>query len=203
MSTRRIARTSAPAAGAPPAAAAPRVPAGMVRFLWVFPVCVVAGFALLEAPFARPAVNGFTALLVKITAFLVRLFGGTAAAQFKVLRNPSTGFAITVEDTCNASNVVILLWAAVLAFPASWRQRAKGIVAGTLVLHAVNLLRIVSLYYLGQYRAEWFEFAHIYVWEGLMMLVTLVVFWSWVQGNREMKTGQAAARRAASAPSES
>jgi exosortase H (IPTLxxWG-CTERM-specific) len=202
MSNRRAAKNSAMPAGEPPSAAQAVRP-GMVRFLWVFPVCVVAGFALLEAPFTRSAVNGFTALLVRVSALLVRMFGGAAAAEFKVLRNPATGFAITVEDTCNASNVVILLWAAVLAFPATWRQRAKGIVVGTLVLHAVNLLRIVSLFYLGQYKMEWFEFAHIYVWEGLMMLVTLVVFWNWVRENRETTTGQPAPESAATAPKKS
>ena len=156
----------------------------MVRFLGVFALCVAGGFGLLEAPFSRNAVNGFTALLVEISAGMIRMFGGHAAAQQKILSNPASGFAITVEDTCNASNVVILLWAAVLAFPARWRQKAKGIVLGTLLIHAVNLARIISLFYLGQYEASWFEFAHLYVWESLMMLVTLVVFWIWVENSR-------------------
>jgi exosortase H (IPTLxxWG-CTERM-specific) len=179
-------RTPKAAVMAPP----PDVPptngrAGMVRFLWLFPVCLAAGFALLWAPFTRPATDAFTTLLVKASAFLVSLFGGQAAAQQNVLRNPVTGFAITVEDTCNASNVVILLCAAVLAFPAHWRQKLKGLVAGTVVLYLVNFLRIISLFYLGQYNFTWFEFAHWYVWEGLMMLVTLVLFWVWVQNSRE------------------
>lgn len=158
--------------------------ARLVRFLAIFVFCVVAGFGLLEAPFSRGAVNAFTAMLVKVSAGIIRVFGGSAAAQQKVLSNPASGFAITVEDTCNASNVVILLWAAVLAFPAGWRHKAKGIALGTLLIHVVNLVRIVSLFYLGQYRTSWFDFAHLYVWEGLMMLVTLVVFWIWVENSR-------------------
>jgi exosortase H (IPTLxxWG-CTERM-specific) len=154
---------------------------GLVRFLWIFPLCVAIGFALLQAPFSRGTVNAFTAALVEISAGIVRACGGHAAAQQNVLRNPVTGFSITVEDTCNASNVVILLCAAVLAFPARWSQKAKGIALGTLLIHAVNLARIISLFYLGQYRTDWFDFAHIYVWEGLMMLVTMVVFWLWGQ----------------------
>ena len=34
-----------------------------------------------------------------------------------VLKNPANGYSIQVEDTCNGSNVTILLWAAILAFP--------------------------------------------------------------------------------------
>jgi len=162
-----------------------RARVNMVRFLCVFMVCVGIGFSLLQASFSRPAVNGFTAILVKGSAFLVRIFGGHAVAQQSLLRNPLTGFAIAVEDTCNASNVVILLWAAVLAFPAGWGQKVKGIAIGTVLLHAVNLLRIISLFYLGQYSTAWFDFAHLYVWEGLMMVVTLVLFWAWVQDTAE------------------
>ena len=153
----------------------------LVRFLLTFLFSAAIGFGLLQAPFCRPAVNGFTAILVDISAFLVRSFGGHAVAQHRILRNPVTGFEIAVEDTCNASNVVILLWAAMLAFPAGWRQKAKGILIGTALLHAVNLVRIVSLFYLGQYSGSLFEFAHLYVWEGLMMVVTLVLFGAWVQ----------------------
>jgi exosortase H (IPTLxxWG-CTERM-specific) len=115
----------------------------------------------------------------------VRVCGGQAVARENLLLNPATGFSISVEDTCNASNVMILLGAAVLAFPASWRQKAKGLVAGAVALHAVNFVRIISLFYLGQYNFAWFEFAHWYVWEGLMMIVTLVLFWIWVQNSRE------------------
>jgi len=31
----------------------------------------------------------------------------------------------------------------------------------------------------GQYNRDWFEFAHLYLWESLMMLDTLVIFWTW------------------------
>jgi exosortase H (IPTLxxWG-CTERM-specific) len=147
---------------------------------------MLLGFGLLAAPFSRPAVNRFTGLLVSASALLVRLFGGHAVALQKILRNPATGFEITVEDTCNASNVVILLCSAVLAFPAGWRQKLKGIAAGSLVLHAVNLLRIISLFYLGQIDTSWFEFAHVYVWEGVMMILTMVVFWVWVHDSTRL-----------------
>ena len=52
----------------------------------------------------------------------------------------------------------------------------------------MNLLRIISLFYLGQFRMSWFDFAHLYVWECLMMVVTLVVFWNWVQAGRNGTT---------------
>jgi exosortase H (IPTLxxWG-CTERM-specific) len=155
--------------------------ARMKRFLTVFPIALLAGFALLLAPFSQAAVTGFTVGVVAICAKLVWLCGGQVVAIHDVMQNPATGFSIKVEDTCNASNVTILLWAAILAFPAPWREKAKGLLAGTLVLHGVNLFRIASLYYIGQHDPGMFEFTHLYVWEGVIMLVTLVIFWTWVQ----------------------
>ena len=153
----------------------------MRRFLIAFPICLAAGFALLLAPFSQPAVRVFTAGIVATCAKLVWLCGGQAAAAGDVLRNPATGFSIQVEDTCNASNVTVLLWAAILAFPAPWGQKLKGLALGTVALHGVNLLRIASLFYIGQHSPAMFEFTHLYVWEGAIMLVTLVIFWTWVQ----------------------
>jgi exosortase H (IPTLxxWG-CTERM-specific) len=95
------------------------------------------------------------------------------------MQNPVTRFEIRMANGCNGVNVTILLWAAVIAFPASWVQKAKGLLTGTLAIHFINLIRFISLFYLGQYNQRWFDFAHMYVWESLMMLDTLVVFWTW------------------------
>ena len=77
--------------------------------------------------------------------------------------------------------MTILLWAAVLAFPASWVQKTKGMLAGGLAIQGINVVRFISLYYLLQYSRPLFDFAHEYLWESLIMLDALVVFWLWVQ----------------------
>jgi exosortase H (IPTLxxWG-CTERM-specific) len=153
----------------------------MIRFAVIFLVCLAVGFAFLLAPFSQPLFERATASLVTVCAFLVRTFGGHAAAQHNFLVNPANGYSIEVKDTCNASNVTLMLWAAILAFPAPWVQKLKGLAAGTLAIHALNLVRIISLFYLGQYNTSWFEFAHLYIWESLIMLGTMVIFSLWVQ----------------------
>lgn len=165
----------------------------MKRFVVLFPVWLLAGFGLLFAPFARPAIERGTVLLVEFTALLVRLFGGQALAQSDFLRNPVSGFSIRVLDTCNASNVTVLLWAAILAFPAPWSSKGKGLAAGTLAIHTLNLFRIISLFYLGQISQKWFEIAHLYVWESLIVLFTLVIFWLWVQHTYRVAASQRSA----------
>ena len=161
----------------------------MLRFLVLFPVFLAVGFALSLGPLLRPAIEGFTRVLVELSAAAIRIFGGNAAAHEVTLQNPSTGFAVQVLEGCNGNNVMILLWAAILAYPASWMDKAKGLLAGTAILQAVNLVRIVTLFYLGQYDRQWFDFAHLYVWESLFVLFTLTIFWMWVR-----RTGRSGTR---------
>ena len=173
-----------------------RAPAGrdlpmrMGRFLILFTVFLAILFGLLLAPATQPGVRVFTRGLVVVSAALVRLFGGRAVALGDLMENPANHFGVQMANGCNGANVTILLWAAVLAFPASWRQKAMGLAAGTAAIHVVNLLRFISLFYIGQYNRNWFDFAHLYLWESLMMLDTLVVFWTWAYFVR--KAGQMA-----------
>jgi exosortase H (IPTLxxWG-CTERM-specific) len=153
--------------------------AQMRRFLVLFPICLVAGFALLQAPPVAIAIDAFTRSLVQLCGGAIHLFGGRAVVTGAILQSPVNGFGVKVENGCNAVNVTILLWAAILTYPAPWLEKLKGLVAGSVALHAVNLLRIVSLYYLGQYNRNWFDFAHFYLWESLIVLDTLVIFWLW------------------------
>jgi len=153
----------------------------MVRFLVLFPIFLTVGFCALLIPFLHPAVTAFTRGLVEVSAMVIRLFGGHAAAQQVILRNPSNGFAMEVLDGCNGDDVVVLLWAAILAYPASWSQKGKGLLAGTATIYVINFLRIISLFYLGQYNRQWFDFAHLYVWESVFVLLTLTIFWMWVR----------------------
>jgi exosortase H (IPTLxxWG-CTERM-specific) len=166
-----------------PETPAPPAPPGdqmrMGRFVLFFGISVAVLFGLLLAPASEPAVRGFTLGLVTVSAALIRLFGGHAVALGDLLENPVTHFRIQMAYGCNGAHVTILLWAAVLAFPASWMQKAKGLAAGTAAIHVVNLVRFISLFYVGQYNRAWFDFAHLYLWESLMMLDTLVIFWTW------------------------
>jgi hypothetical protein len=75
-------------------------------------------------------------------------------------------------------NVTILLWAAILTYPVvARRAKDRGRQPG---IHAVNLLRIITLFYLGQYNKNWFDFAHYYLWRA--HADTLVIFCSGVAG---------------------
>src|SRR5579883_179111 len=119
-------------------------PGPRLRFLVLFPLSLVLGFALIQVPSVDRGIIKFTTSLVDISAALIHLCGGKALVTGPVLTSPGNGFRVQVENGCNAINVTILLWAAILVYPAPWREKLQGLALGTLVLHAINILRIIT-----------------------------------------------------------
>src|SRR5215471_12881512 len=149
------------------------------RFALIFGVSFLAGIGLLLTPPVQSVDTAFSRALVKVSHGLIGACGGHATRTGAILRAPS-GFAVEMRDGCNAINVTLLLWSAVLAFPASWKMKALGMGAGSIIIQVLNIIRFVSLFYIGQYSMRWFDFAHEYLWESLLVLDTMVVFWLWV-----------------------
>ena len=48
-------------------------------------------------------------------------------------------------------------------------------------VQAANLLRVISLYYVGQWNRDVFEFARLYLWQALIMRDVLVVWLLWLR----------------------
>jgi exosortase/archaeosortase family protein len=65
---------------------------------------------------------------------------------------------------------------AVLAFPATWRKKVYGIIAGFLIIQIINIVRIVGLAYAGVYLQNIFHYIHIYVAQGIMIAIALGTF---------------------------
>lgn len=154
----------------------------MVKFLLIFLALQAALFGIeMLGPVQNAIVMPFTGLLADISAGLVTLFDRGVIAYDNVIQSTVNGFGVAIMPGCNGVEACIVLIAAMVAFPAPWRAKLLGIGVGILAVQAVNLLRIISLFYLGQWNMQWFEFAHLYLWQALIMLDVLVVWLLWVR----------------------
>jgi len=148
-------------------------------------------FALVMSAPVRPYVDQFTVMLAKISAGLIHAGGGECLRNGAVLAKPDFTFAMEIREGCNGINVVILLWAAILAYPAPILFRLTGLPLAMAGIQAANLARVISLYYIGQYSASLFDFAHHYLWETLILLDGIVVFGLWARLARRAKAAGA------------
>lgn len=149
----------------------------MSRFLITFCVVLGALFTLeLLNPVQLHVVQPFTGLLASISAALVLPFDSDVISQGRVLRDSVTGFAVSIEAGCNGVEAAIVLIAGVVAFPARARHKLAAILLGFVAIQLLNIVRIVSLFYLGQWNYTIFEWFHLYFWPILIMIDVLVVF---------------------------
>ena len=154
----------------------------MARLLILFVVVLVGLFAAeLTPPVQRAVVLPWTAGLTQLSAALITLFDPQVAAFGKVLQSRANGFAVSIEAGCNGIEAALVLVAAMLAFPATWKQRAIGIASGLAAVQALNVVRVVSLFYLGQWSPRAFEWSHLYLWQALIMLDVLIVWLMWIR----------------------
>jgi exosortase H (IPTLxxWG-CTERM-specific) len=156
----------------------------MLRFFLLFLAILAALFAAeLTPPVQAALVVPWTEALARMSAALVTLFDASAIAYGKVLASTANGFAVSIEAGCNGVEAALILIAAMLAFRASWRSKLLGIVCGLVTVQALNLVRVVSLFYIGQWSPGAFEWAHLYLWQALIMVDVLVVWLLWLRWN--------------------
>ena len=123
----------------------------------------------------------WTTALASISAWLIGLFDAQVISYGKVLQHAGTGVGVSIEAGCNGVEACIILMAGVLAYPAPWRMKLAGLAIGVLAIQGVNVLRVISLFYLADWDQQWFEFAHLYLWQVLIMLDVLVVWLLWIR----------------------
>ena len=154
----------------------------MMRFFVGFVVLLGVLFGLeLTPPAQEWFVAPWTATLARVAAALVTFFDPSVQATGNVLRSTASPFAVSIEAGCNGVEATLVLLAAMLAFPAPWSRKALGLAAGIVAVQGLNVIRVISLFYLGQWNRDVFEWAHLYVWQALIMLDVLIVWLLWVR----------------------
>jgi len=148
-----------------------------LRFCVVFTILTLVIFAALYLAhdLVVVALNQHIAWLA---GTVMRGLGTDAAAIGAVIK--TKGFAVEIKNNCNAIYELGLYAAAVWAYPASLGAKMAGTLIGAGVLNLVNLLRVVTLLALGIFARDWFEVAHLYVWQAVFFAVVALCWFGWI-----------------------
>lgn len=155
------------------------------RLLGFFLRFIVLQLVLFTLEMLRPVqehlIQPFTAMLAWLSWKIMSVFDSGIGAQGLVIYNETTNFAIEVVAGCNGVEATIILLAGILAFSAPWRYKLWGILWGVLAIHVLNLVRIISLFYIGQWNIHAYEWAHLYIWQALILLDAIIVWLIWIR----------------------
>lgn len=129
------------------------------------------------APVVEHAVIPFTALVTRASSALLVVLGADASAAGTRLTGEGVSFEL--RNGCNGVWATIIFVSAVLAFPSPLRQKLLGVAAGFAAIFCINLIRVISLYFIVLHYPGSFEGAHIYVWQSIVIgaAVLLWLFW--------------------------
>ncbi len=148
------------------------------RFLLLFFVTLVVCFVVIALnPVNDHVIVPFTHAVTEASGAALNLIGQKVSITGTIIS--SSAFAVDIKNGCNGLEAMLLLVAAIFAFPATWGSRVSGILAGSLAVQALNVVRIVSLFLLGRYYPQVFQLFHTGVWQILIILVGVGIFLLW------------------------
>lgn len=143
------------------------------------------------------ALDSLAALLASATQALLGGLGVVAQRAGTVLYVPG-GFSYDVTIGCTGLLPAAVLTVAIVASPASRAGQRRGLAIGVPLVLAVNLLRLVHLFWIGTHTPRYFDLAHTYLWEATLVLCTFVTWLLWSRWAAE--TGQGEGARLARPP---
>lgn len=144
------------------------------RFCAISVALFLVLFLLPESSFVP--LNRVTATL---SGWCIGLFGMQAEAAGDMMT--LNGFRVRIITECTALYSMTVFAAFVFAWPAPWRQRLWGLLAGCAVLNAVNLVRIAMVTVVGAEYPRFFEAAHVYLGQVAMLLLVIGLAMGWLR----------------------
>ncbi|MGO9016197.1 MAG: archaeosortase/exosortase family protein [Dissulfurispiraceae bacterium] len=147
------------------------------RFILTY-LCLLAVFMFIAAysPLHRfiEINDSYSGFIVYLVSGVMERTGISSTFQGGIINLPN--ISLDVKYGCNGLEAVMLYSAAVIAFPAPWKKKAAGVAAGLLFIQIFNVLRIAGLAYAGVHFKKYFDVLHIYVAQGMTIVVSLVIF---------------------------
>ena len=150
------------------------------RFLLLFIAILAVGFTIVALrPVNDAVVEPYTGVVARVSGGVLALLGEDITVSGRNLTSPR--FAVTIYNGCNGLITSLIFISGVLAFPATLRAKVLGVIGGLLAIQAINLVRIISLFYIGVFLPQFFSQSHIFVWQSLVILFGVALWVLWAQ----------------------
>lgn len=144
---------------------------------WLVLAGTIGGF-LLAQPFLIYVgfIEWANRLTAQMLAGLLWLLGVGGIAEGARVR--SDVFSLEIVAECTAILPIVIFLGALWATPATARARWSAVLVGIPLIVLFNLLRLVSLIYIGHLAPRWVETVHLLIWQPLVILFS-VGLWLW------------------------
>ena len=155
----------------------------MLRFVLKFGFLLALFYGLSVTSYFDRMLYSYLEANAWVSNAILHGFGQQTQVSEVTIESPQ--FAIAIRRGCDAVEPTWLFCAAVLSFRAPLMRKLPGLLAGTVLLQILNLVRIVTLYWIGLYSPDIFEAAHMEIWPTVFIIVAIVLFIGWIEWSRK------------------
>jgi exosortase/archaeosortase family protein len=109
---------------------------------------------------------------------ILQIFGEPVLQVGLVIKGPSANMVITPAGT--GIFQIVILSTVIFAWAINTKKKWVGILLGIFILTAVNVLRIVTIYYCTLTIPDWIPFIEGIFWQGIMVLLVPLFWMYWI-----------------------
>ena len=128
-----------------------------------------------------------TMMTAETTLALLHWTGIEAVRNATQIYHPG-GFVYEIYYRCTGFLPAAFLTVAMLAYPRPLMPKLCGLAVGVSVMWALNLTRLVHLFYVGVYNPTAFDVAHTIIWQGVIILVCVGLWLGWIRWSQAVKS---------------
>lgn len=137
-------------------------------------------FAVTSQEWFKTIAEPISRFYAKASSLVLNVLGqDTEVQQFDIT---SSSFSMSIKKGCDAIAPMILYAVSILAFPIAFSKKWKSILTGILALALLNIVRIASLYFIGNSgNASLFKVMHENIWPIIFIVFTLFLWLNWIR----------------------
>jgi exosortase H (IPTLxxWG-CTERM-specific) len=148
------------------------------RGLWLrLGLCAGAITLMLWAANADSVTTSIQTGFARVVAGILNLFGEGASVAGNVVQTER--FGVSVVTACTGLFLIGLFAAAVILFPARPSAKLIGLGLGVGGISALNVVRLVSLYYVGVHLPTALDTVHLVIWQSLLIVFAVALWLAW------------------------
>jgi exosortase/archaeosortase family protein len=137
-------------------------------------------YLILLLPLSKHMVAAVTVGEARLSGAVLNLIGQHNRVDGVTLSSGGRS-AITVVSTCSGFDFLSFFSAAILVFPVPFAKKMAGLVIGIPLLLALNLVRIMSLFFVQVHYPGVFDLVHEEVWAFILIIATIALYVVWMK----------------------
>ncbi len=123
--------------------------------------------------------NFLSNLTASVLSALLGIFGVDHTIDETILY--LGGISLNVIDECTGIYELFVYAGCVMAYPTSSGKKLAGVAFGIPAIFGINMVRLLSLAFVGMWFPSIFNYVHYYLWQVTLILLVVFVMLVWIE----------------------